>query len=245
MDFMEKQARAWVFRRLKGLWENIQAHFQQKFASGRRLNATQVTIKINFLDMEVMPRLVDMYLDADCLVRAPTSGFIVMRGQLRQQPDLDLSEEYRRLLYADYEENRVKQMREIVQQQIEMYDEAVSVEPWAQPPFMKEPVKVINRYWAHHNMQPEIGNPRVLRMETWVAKLAKDDVQKFGFVIYRLAYNESDGSWDSLLQKFNDGAASGWEGVIGADSVQHKAHFHWIDGRDAMIAEGDLNAARL
>lgn len=196
--------------------------------------------------MFVINQLLDMYIDADLLVTRSTEGFISRLGIVAALANIQSSEAERTQIYAHLENARIGGFRSILQQVINERKSQRAISFMPNPPaFLDAPSDMIDREFAHKSIQPEMENPSPLRQELWVSHLASEKVVKFGFVIYRLSYAESDEAWEEFLKKLSDGLASGWEGTIGEADVRRKEALHWIDGRSAKIPEGDVKAARL
>jgi hypothetical protein len=112
------------------------------------------------------------------------------------------------------------------------------------PAFLEPISMVMDREVAHKHTQPEIENPPKMGMEPWVRSLGSETTDKFGFLVYRLSYSESDEEWTSTKDKITKWIENGWEGVVGSETVKSKAVLRWMDGRKVKIEEGDLEGAR-
>lgn len=238
---METQSRAGVFKHMKDLHKSWKDHLLQRFMSGRILNETQQTVWIDHYAIMIMNKLSDLYMEADLNIHSRTDGLITRAGMQAEFVNIDRSAAELNQEYERIENHRMTVSREYAKRALEqrMADRRAAT---SYPEFMETINLVIDREWAHRNMQPEIGNPKTAQMQAWVAELAEDKVEAFGFVVYRTSYTETEEEWKAFLTRLEYGLESGWEGVIGADQVKKKATLHWIDGREHSIPEGD-NAA--
>ncbi|KFY56833.1 hypothetical protein V496_06624 [Pseudogymnoascus sp. VKM F-4515 (FW-2607)] len=244
--FMESQARAWAFRRLLALHTVWKAHFMDVLQSGHSINDTQTTVRIDHHAMLILNTLLDLYLDADISIRARTDGFFFAHGVDKRLVGGDTTEKSRKQLngvYAGIEAKRVADMRSVVQAAVNehkrMHEATRKV-----PGFMKAPMAVTHREFGYKQVQPQFEAPLPLEAEGWVRELGTDEVETFGFVAYRVSYEESDDKWAEFLTKVEQGVELGWDGVVGAESTKRKAMLHWVDGQAVGIAEGDLEGVQ-
>lgn len=252
LDFMESQARAWLFKRLLVLQTFWKARFLEKFTNGRVLSATHGTVIVDHYSLMIQNKIQDLYLDVDMIVRFRPDGFLIRGGIAGSDPRLcqvDSPPSVLNEFYRQIEEKRMTDMKAGFAAALEEHTRLRIVqnpELASYPEFMKPLIAIGNREFMHKSQQPHIENPPPFATESWVRTLAQDDVERFGFVIYRLSYKETDEEWEKLRTQLEEAINSGWEGVVGAEKVKHKAVLHWIDGRsdDAKIPEGDLQAAR-
>lgn len=242
-----------MLKRLKILFTNFKMHFVADMGRGRRwVSSTQATMRINGFDMLIMNQLLDMYVDADVLIRQPTEGFISTLGVQRAfheaitvgAPEVELTQ-----IYTKMETEKREMLRKVLNQVIDdRVGDRQSIVPEGLerlPDFLNAPSDMIDREGGHKSLQPEIENPPLLRPEPWIAALTRERAQKFGYVVYRLSYEEDDEAWAEFLKRFKDGLNSGWEGVVGAASIRDQEILHWIDGKSEKIPEGDIGAARV
>jgi hypothetical protein len=238
---VEKQARSWTFQHLKTLYTVWKTRFVTTCLSGREINSTHATIRIDHYDMMILNKMHDMYGDADLFIHARTDGFIMPDGRHLARVDAPKAELNQ--AYKTMEDQRITFLRGALQQVInDRVAERHRVAPG--PDFMEAPSLLLDREFGHKALQPEIETPPERQMESWVSDQSNEKVEKFGFVIYRLSYKESDDEWKNFLGKLKDGLGSGWEGLVGAEKIRGKARLHWVDGREKDIPEGDLEAAR-
>ncbi len=242
---MQHQNRAWVFTHLKTLHAVWKTQFVATLTSGREVDSHRVTIKIDHMAMMIMNKLQDIYINADLYLRPRTDGFItadmVVHPALANIADdkRTLNEAYRKL-----ETQRQEGFRAAIKQVLDMRVAATSTAAGLQEAFMAAPNLLVNREFAHKSLQPEIEEPLTREVEPWVCELSGAEVERFGFVAYRLVYKENEEEWKKYLEKMRDGLGSGWEGVVGANGVRSKARLHWVDGSKEGIAEGDVEGAR-
>lgn len=250
---MEVQARAWVFKRLKVIFTSFKMHFVAAMSEGtRQVSSTQRTIRLNGFDMLIMNQLLDIYVDADLLIHRPTDGFISTLGIQRELGEAiseQATEAELTRIYAKIETDNMQMNREFLQQAIDArvgYRQDVMPEGLGRlPDFLNAPSDMIDREGGHKSLQPEIQNPPPMRPEPWVAALMSERAGKFGYVVYRLSYDEGPEDWAAFLRRFKDGLNSGWEGVVGAAAIRDREILHWIDGKTENIPEGDVRAARV
>lgn len=67
----------------------------------------------------------------------------------------------------------------------------------------------------------------------------------WGFVCYRLTYDQTDAQWASFQEKFSTDTMRSGTWIEGFESIREKNGIMWIDGRNFGIAEGDVAAATL
>jgi hypothetical protein len=240
---MEKQNRSWVFTHLKTLHQVWKNRFLAKLQSGRIINDHQQTILIDHYAMMIMNKMQDLYIDADLYIRKRMDGFILPEGINAQLSNVQADKKELNRIYAQIEGQRIATLKRALQEVINARVNQRHVVAPA-PDFMEAPGMVTDREWGHKSLQPQIENPLAREMETWLMNQMDEKIERFGFVIYRLSYKETDAEWKSFITKLEVGINSGWEGVVGADQIKRKATLHWIDGREEKILEGDMTAAR-
>ncbi|KAH5133432.1 hypothetical protein HBI56_047090 [Parastagonospora nodorum] len=84
------------------------------------------------------------------------------------------------------------------------------------------------------------------RMDFYIANGRDSKTHQWGFVCYRLTYNQTDTEWADFMAKLRadmDNSRSG-EWIQGFDSIADRAGLEMYDGRDLGIAEGDIEAAK-
>ncbi|OZJ06593.1 hypothetical protein BZG36_00644 [Bifiguratus adelaidae] len=241
--FMQQQARGWMFKRLKilhGVWKSRLLATMQ---SGRQISETKTTIRIEHYAMMILNKILDLYRDADLAIRLRTDGFVMSHGIHKRMTKLDAPQKELNRIYSEIENQRMSGMTAFLQAVI---TERVAArhQRMPVPDFMEAPQMLVDREFGHKSIQPEIETPPPLKTETWVRNLAEKQVERFGFVIYRLTCKESDEEWVEFLAKLESGLSSGWDGVLGAESIRGKEYLNWIDGKEIGIAEGDIAAAR-
>lgn len=68
--------------------------------------------------------------------------------------------------------------------------------------------------------------------------------KKFGFVAYRLDYQQNQQEWEGFSRVLKADMSRWSQGLKGAEPIKDLAALHWIDGREAGIPEGDIEAAK-
>ncbi|KFZ00856.1 hypothetical protein V501_10417 [Pseudogymnoascus sp. VKM F-4519 (FW-2642)] len=245
-EFMESQARAWVFGRLLALHTIWKTHFLEVLQSGHSINETQTTVRIDHHAMLILNTLLDLYIDADIAIHSRTDGFVFAHGVDSRLVNGDKPETSPKRLngiYAGIERKRVADMRSVLKAAVKEHKRAYEAETKV-PGFMKAPMAITHREFGHKHLQPQFEAPLVLEAEGWVRELGREEVEGFGFVAYRVSYGESDHKWAEFLGKVEKGVELGWEGVVGAEGMKRKAMLHWVDGQAVGIAEGDLEGVQ-
>lgn len=214
--------------------------------SGHSINDSQTTVRIDHHAMLILNTLLDLYLDADISIRARTDGFNFPDGADRRLLSGNAPEKSPKWLngvYAGIDAKRVADMRSVLQAAVNehkrVYEAATRV-----PEFMKAPMAVTHSEFGHKQVQPQIEAPLALEAEGWVRELGRDEVETFGFVAYRVSYEESDDKWAAFLRKVERSVELGWDDVVGAENTKRKAMLHWVDGQTVGIAEGDLEGVQ-
>ncbi|KAL5326249.1 hypothetical protein ACEPPN_007387 [Leptodophora sp. 'Broadleaf-Isolate-01'] len=242
--FIEQQARSWALTHLKTLHNIWKQKFLVTFQSGRVLNATQATVRIDHFDMMIMRKIQELQFEADIYIRSRTDGFITASREINPSlANIDAPKEQLNEIYRHVEISRVSAMEAAFQMTADARTQHRRREAPV-PAFLEEPSLNTDREFAHKELQPEIETPPKMQMERWVRMQMDEKVERFGFVIYRLAYEGSDAEWKAFVRKLEAGIESGLEGLVGIDGVKPKVSLHWIDGREEKIPEGDLDAAR-
>ena len=212
-------------------------------ANGRQINSTQTTIRVDHLAIFVLNKIQDLYLSTELLCRPRTDGFLMLYGVDPRFHNVASRGRELNPVYAQLEEERMNKMKAVFN---EVLDERVQQRRAGMPTpeFLESMSMVVDREFAHKNTQPDIENPPPMGMEPWVRQLSSPDVEKFGFLIYRLSYGESEEEWANTKDMITKRIESGWEGVVGGEGVKGKAVLRWMDGRKVKIEEGDLDGAR-
>jgi hypothetical protein len=194
----------------------------------------------------VLNKIQDLYLSTELLTRPRTDGFLMAYGvdsrlQSIQSPSRQLND-----IYGQMEEERMNYMKSsfnaVLEQRVR--DRGAELADLPTPAFLEPISMVMDREVAHKHTQPEIENPPKMGMEPWVRSLGSETTDKFGFLVYRLSYSESDEEWTSTKDKITKWIENGWEGVVGSETVKSKAVLRWMDGRKVKIEDGDLEGAR-
>ncbi|KAE8447341.1 hypothetical protein EG329_010899 [Mollisiaceae sp. DMI_Dod_QoI] len=241
---MQDQSRSWLYTHLKTLQKVWKDRFVAVMASGRQVSATHGTIRIDHYAMMVLNKIQDIYLDGDIYVRQRTEGFIT--ADRRIDPRLSQIEAPKAQLNAAYAgifAEMEGKMRGVLKQ---VLDARIAERHRVMPmqDFMEAPNLVVDREFCHKSLSYEIDSPGERKVEGWVSELMDEKVERFGFVIYRLCYGQSEEEWEDFQKKIEDGINNAWDGIMGADKIKSKATLHWIDGREEKISEGDMDGAR-
>lgn len=214
--------------------------------SGTELNETQMTIKIDHQALMILNKLLDLYTEADFGIRLPTNGLSLDKGidrRLASAIDGKTPAERLNKIYGRIENNRISLLKRHLNREL-----AQKEREWRQkqptPSFMKPVARMSCREFAHKSCQPEFEQPRPLKAESWVEDVKHGSIKRFGFVIYRVSYVQSDEEWIDFLGRLEAGLTSIWDGLVEADAVKKKATLEWIDGRNLKIAENDLESVR-
>lgn len=243
---MESQARAWVFRRLLTLHTIWKTHFLDVLQSGHSINDTQTTVRIDHYAMLILNTLLDLYVDADISIRARTDGFCFAHGVDKRLVGGDTPEKSPKRLnavYAGIEAKRDADMRSILQIAVNEHRRGYEATTRV-PEFMKAPMAVTHREFGHKHVQPQIDAPLTLEAEGWVRELGREEVKTFGFVAYRVSYEENDDKWAAFLSSVERSLELGWDDIVGVEYTKTKAVFDWVDGQAVGIAEGDLEGVQ-
>lgn len=183
-------------------------------------------------------------MDADVYVRGRTEGFVTADRKI--DPRLAELEAPRAKLNAAYAkifaEMEGKMRGFMIQALGARVKERRRVSPG--PDFLEGASLVADREFTHKEFSFEIERPVERQVEGWVRDNMEGKVEEFGFVVYSLCYGESEGAWKETVKKIEEGINSSWEGILDGDKIKHKAKLHWIDGREKMISEGNLDGAR-
>lgn len=192
----------------------------------------------------IMRKIQELQFQADIYIRSRTDGFITASREINPAlANIEAPKEQLNGIYRNIERNRISAMETafttVANARTQHRHREAPV-----PPFLEEPSVNTDREFAHKELQPEIEKPPVMQMERWVREQLVKEVGRFGFVIYRLAYEGSDAEWKDFVRKLETGVVSGLEGLVGVDGIKSKMTLHWIDGGEEKIPEGDIDAAR-
>lgn len=99
------------------------------------------------------------------------------------------------------------------------------------------------------------GAPPTLGEEQWIS-IVKSRInwylryggdpqrQTWGFVCYRLFYDQTPKEWAEFKDKFEADLRKSTQWIQGADDVINTAGVQWVDGKELGIPEGDIEAAK-
>lgn len=73
---IERHARGWVFQRLKDLYLSWKHQLTMSLTSGRQINATQQTIRIDHYLLMILNKLLDLYVEAVSCIHVRYDGLI-------------------------------------------------------------------------------------------------------------------------------------------------------------------------
>lgn len=65
----------------------------------------------------------------------------------------------------------------------------------------------------------------------------------WGFVIYRITYDQSEEEWDEFMRILQADVDNWGDGIMGAETIKSSSQLKWIDGRDVGIAEDSFKEA--
>ena len=243
---MENQGRAWVFKRLNILYKIWKDRMMRVMMSGRQINETQGTIRIDHWAMMILNKLLDLYVDAEIFIRCRTDGFAMIRGidyRLTGAITLEKTEAELNAIYAEIENARALTLKGMLAQ-VQAQHTAARHAAQPVPEFLEAPGVTFDRESSARSLMEQMDTPLPLGVEHWVQDLSDDKCEHFGFIVYRNTYAQSDGQWKTFVETLEAALNSGWEGVLDAEKVKSKAVLHWIDGKEDGIPEGDIDAVR-
>lgn len=215
--------------------------------SGHQINATQGTIRIDHWALMIMNKLLDLYVDAEVFLRCRIEGFSMINGidyRLTGAITLEKTETELNAIYAGIENKRVSDLKGVLASVQVARTVARRAQPSQLPAFMEKPSLLVDREFSMRSLMKQMDTPPSLGMESWVGDLADEKVEKFGFVIYRNTYGQSEEEWKTFVEELESRLNSGWEGVLDTENVKRKATLHWIDGKKEAIPEDDIEAVR-
>lgn len=235
-----------MFRHLKTLHLVWKAHLNKVTETWRVVNDTQASVRIDHWAMMVNNKIWDLYRDLDIIVRSRTDGFAMVYGVDPRLARIDQPASTLNAIYAQIELQRTTNLRYVLDASFRDITAARQAEGTGpMPEFLEAFCLIMDREAGHKRLQYLIDEPPDRQIETWVCDLSEDEVEMFGFVIYRLSYAETDEEWEAFRTKLEDGLDSVWDGIVGAEKIKQKAVLQWIDGREAdNTPEGNLEAAR-
>jgi hypothetical protein len=211
-------------------------------------NGTESTIRIDHWALMIMDKLLDLYGDAEIFLRCRIDGYAMINGiedyRLRGAITLEKTEKELNAIYAEIENKRVADLKGMLGSVQAARTAARRMQPGQLPEFMEKTSLLVDREFAMRSLMKHMDNPLGLGVESWIQKLADEKVERFGFVVYRNTYGQSEDEWKMFMEKFEVGLNSGWDGVLDPENVKRKATLHWIDGKEEGIPEDDVEAIR-
>jgi hypothetical protein len=237
---MAEHAQTWVFKRLKSLWAIWKGRIMDVIFSGRILNSTQMTVRVDHFALAIFQRLLELGIQADRKLKVPTDGFANIYPS--STTVVAATEEQLTQEYVESEERRVRD-------HTSRFNEALRAQSARRqhehPQFSEQILVLFDREFAHITLQPQVDEyPTSPSSEPWILNTKRmPATERFGFVAYRVYYKDSDQEWAAFLRKLNAGMGT-WSGIAGSDDVKERATLHWIDRRRENIPEGDLEAVR-
>ncbi|KAG0648009.1 hypothetical protein D0Z07_5962 [Hyphodiscus hymeniophilus] len=243
----QEYIKAWAFKRLKILFQLWKDRMIRVMQSGRQINATQSTIRIDHWAIMVLNKLLDLYVDSEIFLRVNTAGFSMLNGidsRLIGAITLEKSEAQLNAIYATIENKRVADLRRVLSAVLAARTRERRRQAGASPDFLEKPGLLSDREFAMKSLMGQMENPLPLVMESWVQNLADQSTEKCGFVIYRNTYVQSNTAWMAFVKKLDTALDSGWEGVVDPENVKRKTRLHWVSGKEEGIPQGDINAVR-
>ena len=214
--------------------------------SGRQINATQGTIRIDHWAMMILNKLLDLYVDAEIFIRCRTDGFSMINGidyRLTGAITLKNTEAELNAIYAEIENKRVSDLKGMLAS-VQAARTAARLAAEPMPDFLEAPSVTFDREFSMRSLMKQMDTPLLLGVEAWMQDLADDRWEDFGFVVYRNAYAQSDLEWKTFVETSKAALNSGWEGVLDPENLKRKSTLHWIDGKEEGIPEGNIDAVR-
>ncbi|KAL3420308.1 hypothetical protein PVAG01_08807 [Phlyctema vagabunda] len=248
-DFMEQQARDWIFHHLKSLRDIWKLRILQRFLSGVTLDPTERTFLVDQEGLAVFQELIDIGITADQQVRVPIDGFKGLAtadtrpcntGVEKYTPE-QLTE-----IYVEAEKERRDEMDARHTNRLSVRsaaNEKMRSEP-LMPDFIDPTQLFFEKETVHVELQPAVGLLSKRIPEPWVQKLLDHpDLERFGYVAYRISHTINDQDWASFLRRLEAGMDA-WKGVAGSKAIKSKAQLQWLDGDDLKIADSDIEGVR-
>jgi len=242
---MERQARAWAFKRTGVLFKIWKDRMLRVMHSGSQVNATHGTIRIDHWAMMILNKLLDLYVEVEIFIRFRTDGFSMIKGihaNMIGALTLEKTEAELNAIYAEMENQRVSNLKAVLAAVQAGRTAERATESF--PGFLEAPGLLFDREFSMRSLMKEMDNPKPLGIEAWVQELADVKCESFGFVVYRNSYLQSETEWNEFVETSEASLNSGWEGVLDPANVKQKAKLHWVDGQKEGIPEGDLEAVR-
>jgi len=241
---MERQARAWAFKRIGVLFKIWKGKMMDAMQSGRQINATHGTIRIDHWAMMILNKLLDLYVDAEIFIRFRTDGFSMIKGihqHMIGAITLEKTEAELNAIFASMENKRVSDLKALLAAVLE-HRIATRRAAGPLPDFLEAPSVTFDREFSMRSLMKEMDNPQPLGIEAWVQDLANVNCESFGFVVYQNSYLQSEDEWKNAVRNIEASLNSSWEGILDPANVKQKAMLHWVDGKKEGIPEGDVEA---
>lgn len=211
-----------------------------------------------------------MTSQVDYLLSVPMSGF---KGYIPSGSALELSLVVRQDIYSKVAKTKSWSYHEsILEKQkkdpppparpssmVELVKEIQNGPPPAEPSY-SDHEKFIGHYHESTKNIAEIrkafrGDPIVPGEEYWISILKERmefylrngkyrKTHRWGFVCYRLTYDQSDEDWSNFRKKLEADMFKSGKWIEGYDTIADMAGIEYIDGRQHGIGEGDIAAAK-
>ncbi|PVH98327.1 hypothetical protein DM02DRAFT_615896 [Periconia macrospinosa] len=204
---------------------------------------------------------------ADYHLSIPMSDF---KGVTSSDDALDLDLPIRAKIYAEIAESKSWRFQEAIlkrqdqdpPQEKVFQDILTSMNPEKQPapPRFRDYELFQGHYHEGKKNRAEIrkvlrGEPKTFAEEYWITILKERmefylshgrdrKTHRWGFVCYRLTYNQTDEEWATFQKKFEADVFRSGKWIEGYDSIADMAGIEYVDGRDFAITEGDIEAAK-
>jgi hypothetical protein len=81
-------------------------------------------------------------------------------------------------------------------------------------------------------------------MEFYLKNGKDKKTHRWGFVCYRLTYDQSEEEWANFRKKFEADVFKSGQWIEGYDTIADMAGIEYVDGRDFGIEESDIDAAK-
>lgn len=167
--------------------------------------------------------MLDIMIDADIYIGVHPMGLMLPRP-INAQGDVAVALEqgFEDLMapkatldavFARYENERISKKKRELQDIINQKERERANINVPFPEFMRAPTAMLDRQIAFVTLRGRNNDPGKWRAEPWVVRLEDPNTEKFGYVIYRLSYDQTDEEWAAFLEQLKQGIGSVWDGV--------------------------------